>query len=134
MRVPLTWLHEYCAPDLDAFTLADRLAMTGTEVERVTTRQVVNRSASFIVKSVSGPLRTAADYVFSVRLNGLRNTYGSTSAVRVSARIASFQRSRYTKSFQSGMRLCKGQPVWQNGTPQSMQRAPCSRTFCCGKS
>jgi phenylalanyl-tRNA synthetase beta chain len=35
MRVPLTWLHEYCAPDLDAFALAQRLAMTGTEVERV---------------------------------------------------------------------------------------------------
>ena len=35
LRVPLTWLHEYCAPDLNAFDLADRLAMTGTEVERV---------------------------------------------------------------------------------------------------
>jgi len=35
MRVPLTWLHEYCAPDLDAQQLAQRLAMTGTEVERV---------------------------------------------------------------------------------------------------
>ena len=35
MRVPLGWLHEYCAPDLDAAALAERLAMTGTEVERV---------------------------------------------------------------------------------------------------
>ncbi len=35
MRVPLEWLHEYCAPDLDAAALAERLAMTGTEVERV---------------------------------------------------------------------------------------------------
>jgi len=35
MRVPLEWLHEYCAPPLDARALADRLAMTGTEVERV---------------------------------------------------------------------------------------------------
>jgi phenylalanyl-tRNA synthetase beta chain len=35
MRVPLEWLHEYCAPDLDAHALAQRLAMTGTEVERV---------------------------------------------------------------------------------------------------
>ncbi|HZE05282.1 MAG TPA: phenylalanine--tRNA ligase subunit beta, partial [Solirubrobacteraceae bacterium] len=35
MRVPLEWLHEYCAPDLSAFDLAERLAMTGTEVERV---------------------------------------------------------------------------------------------------
>ena len=35
MRVPIEWLHEYCAPTLDARALADRLAMTGTEVERV---------------------------------------------------------------------------------------------------
>jgi phenylalanyl-tRNA synthetase beta chain len=35
MRVPLEWLHEYCAPPLDARALGDRLAMTGTAVERV---------------------------------------------------------------------------------------------------
>ena len=35
MRVPLEWLHEYVAPDLDTAALAERLAMTGTEVERV---------------------------------------------------------------------------------------------------
>ena len=35
MRVPLEWLHEYCAPPLDAQKLAERLAMTGTEVDRI---------------------------------------------------------------------------------------------------
>ena len=35
MRVPLNWLHEYTKPQLDAAKLAERLAMTGTEVERV---------------------------------------------------------------------------------------------------
>jgi phenylalanyl-tRNA synthetase beta chain len=35
MRVPIAWLHEYCRPELDAAALAERLAMTGTEVERV---------------------------------------------------------------------------------------------------
>jgi phenylalanyl-tRNA synthetase beta chain len=35
MRVPVKWLNEYCEPPLDAAALADRLAMTGTEVERV---------------------------------------------------------------------------------------------------
>ena len=35
MRVPIDWLHEYCRPELDAAALAERLAMTGTEVERV---------------------------------------------------------------------------------------------------
>src|SRR3954468_19265045 len=40
--------------------------------------------------------------------------------------MASRQRSRKTRSFQSGIRLPSGQPEWQNGMPQSMQRAPCS--------
>jgi len=35
MRVPLEWLHEYVKPDLDTSALAERLAMTGTEVERI---------------------------------------------------------------------------------------------------
>ncbi|HEY4280920.1 MAG TPA: phenylalanine--tRNA ligase subunit beta [Conexibacter sp.] len=36
MKVPLSWLHEHCHPDLSAAELAQRLALTGTEVERVT--------------------------------------------------------------------------------------------------
>ena len=40
MRAPIEWLHEYCAPELSTFELADRLAMTGTEVERVETHGV----------------------------------------------------------------------------------------------
>ena len=35
MRVPYAWLREYCDPGIDAGELAERLAMTGTEVERV---------------------------------------------------------------------------------------------------
>ncbi len=35
MRLPIEWLHDYCAPDLDADGLALRLAMTGTEVDRI---------------------------------------------------------------------------------------------------
>src|SRR3954471_8287540 len=41
-------------------------------------------------------------------------------------RLASRQRPRNTASFQSGIRLPSGQPEWQNGIPQSMQRAPWS--------
>ena len=37
MRVPLSWLREYCDPGMDPAALADRLVMTGTEVERVET-------------------------------------------------------------------------------------------------
>ncbi len=51
MRVPLEWLHEYCAPGLEALALADRLAMTGTEVERVE-RHGVDALQHFVVGKV----------------------------------------------------------------------------------
>jgi phenylalanyl-tRNA synthetase beta chain len=35
MRVPYSWLREYCDPGVAPEQLAERLAMTGTEVERV---------------------------------------------------------------------------------------------------
>jgi phenylalanyl-tRNA synthetase beta chain len=35
MKIPYSWLREYCDPGLEPTELADRLVMTGTEVERV---------------------------------------------------------------------------------------------------
>lgn len=35
MKVPYSWMAEYCDPGLDPEVLAEKLAMTGTEVERV---------------------------------------------------------------------------------------------------
>jgi phenylalanyl-tRNA synthetase beta chain len=35
MRVPLSWLREYCDPDLDVHGIAERLTMTGTKVEAI---------------------------------------------------------------------------------------------------
>ena len=35
MRVPYSWLREYCDPGVGAAEIAERLVMTGTEVERV---------------------------------------------------------------------------------------------------
>ena len=35
MRAPLTWLCEYCDPELDVGGVAERLTMTGTKVEAV---------------------------------------------------------------------------------------------------
>jgi phenylalanyl-tRNA synthetase beta chain len=35
MRVPFSWLREYCDPGVTPAELADRLVMTGTEVERI---------------------------------------------------------------------------------------------------
>jgi phenylalanyl-tRNA synthetase beta chain len=37
MRAPLSWVREYCDPGMDPAALADRLVMTGTEVERIET-------------------------------------------------------------------------------------------------
>jgi len=51
MRVPLSWLYEYCNPGMDAVALAQRLAMTGTEVERVE-RHGVDALEHFVVGRV----------------------------------------------------------------------------------
>jgi phenylalanyl-tRNA synthetase beta chain len=51
MRVPLEWLRDYCAPPLEASALAERLAMTGTEVERVE-RHGVSALEHFVVGKV----------------------------------------------------------------------------------
>ncbi|HEY6396721.1 MAG TPA: phenylalanine--tRNA ligase subunit beta, partial [Solirubrobacteraceae bacterium] len=51
MRVPLNWLHEYCRPPLDTEALAERLALTGTEVERVE-RHGVGTLERFVVGRV----------------------------------------------------------------------------------
>jgi phenylalanyl-tRNA synthetase beta chain len=37
VRVPYSWLREYCDPGIEPVALADRLVMTGTEVERLET-------------------------------------------------------------------------------------------------
>jgi phenylalanyl-tRNA synthetase beta chain len=51
MRVPLEWLHEYVRPDIDTDALAERLAMTGTEVERVE-RHGVTALENFVIGRV----------------------------------------------------------------------------------
>ncbi len=51
MRVPVHWLHEYVAPDLDTHALAERLALTGTEVERVE-RHGVTALENFVIGRV----------------------------------------------------------------------------------
>jgi hypothetical protein len=43
-----------------------------------------------------------------------------------STSMALRQSPRYTRSLKSGMMLLTGQPLLQNGVPQSMQRAPCT--------
>ena len=52
--------------------------------------------------------------------------------VESSTASAFCQSPRYTRSLKSGMMLLTGQPLLQNGVPQSMQRAPC--TLACASS
>jgi phenylalanyl-tRNA synthetase beta chain len=51
MRVGLEWLAEYCDPGLDVRALGERLAMTGTEVDRIHRHGVANLDA-FVVGRV----------------------------------------------------------------------------------
>ncbi|HEX7290097.1 MAG TPA: phenylalanine--tRNA ligase subunit beta [Conexibacter sp.] len=61
MRVPLAWLHEYVRPDLDAAALAERLALTGTEVERVVHHGVPAVEGFVIGKVLSAERHPDAD-------------------------------------------------------------------------
>jgi phenylalanyl-tRNA synthetase beta chain len=56
MRVPLPWLREYCAPDLDVHQIEERLTMTGTKVEAIH-HQGVRSTDGFVVGRVlsAGP-------------------------------------------------------------------------------
>ncbi|HEV8152329.1 MAG TPA: phenylalanine--tRNA ligase subunit beta [Solirubrobacteraceae bacterium] len=51
MRLPVEWLHEYVRPDLSTRDLATRLAMTGTEVDRIL-RHGVDALEAFVVGRV----------------------------------------------------------------------------------
>ena len=51
MRVPYSWLREYCDPGMEPAALADRLVMTGTEVERLD-RVGPPSAAGFVVGKV----------------------------------------------------------------------------------
>jgi phenylalanyl-tRNA synthetase beta chain len=51
MRVPISWLREYCSPELSTERLADRLTMTGTKVEAIH-RHGVGATEQFVVGRV----------------------------------------------------------------------------------
>jgi phenylalanyl-tRNA synthetase beta chain len=69
MRVPLEWLHEYCAPELSAFDLAERLAMTGTEVERVEAHGVSGLDNFVVGKVVEAGRHPDADRLSVCRVD-----------------------------------------------------------------
>ena len=53
------------------------------EVQQVTVDAVVNGSARFTVKDVSGPIKVAGTYGFSKRLDGVTNLWGNTQSATV---------------------------------------------------
>ncbi|MDQ6777910.1 MAG: phenylalanine--tRNA ligase subunit beta, partial [Actinomycetota bacterium] len=78
MRVPVEWLHEYCHPPLDTRALADRLAMTGTEVERVE-RHGVGAPERFVV----GRVLEAAPHPNADRLSVCKVDVGEGGAAQI---------------------------------------------------
>ena len=76
--------------DADYFPLKQGLAgtyrwtnskyMKKPEVQTITIAAVVNGSAQFSVKSVSGPIKVAGAYGFTRRLDGVTNLWGSAKA------------------------------------------------------
>ena len=74
---------------------------------------------------------TASSFTFSVQAasHGAGQTRPVNSGkllVECSTSMALCQSPRNTRSLKSGMTLLTGQPLLQNGVPQSMQRAPCT--------
>jgi phenylalanyl-tRNA synthetase beta chain len=61
MRAPYSWLREYCDPGVEPGQLAERLAMTGTEVERVGTVGPPSAEGFVVGKVLSAELHPNAD-------------------------------------------------------------------------
>jgi phenylalanyl-tRNA synthetase beta chain len=61
MRVPYSWLSEYCDPGIGPQELAERLAMTGTEVERVGTIGPASADGFVVGKVLSAEPHPDAD-------------------------------------------------------------------------
>ena len=89
MRVPFSWLREYCDPGIDAGPLAERLAMTGTEVERVGVRRAArggglrDRQGAWSARSTPTPIGSA-----SARSIPATATRARSSAARPTSRGA----------------------------------------------
>jgi hypothetical protein len=74
---------------------------------------------------------TASSFTLSVQAASqgagqMRPVNSGKLLVLCSTVMAFFQSPRYTRSLKSGMMLLTGQPLLQNGVPQSMQRAACT--------
>ena len=69
MKVPLSWLHEHVHPELTADELAARLALTGTEVERVTHHGVPSGDNFVVAKVLEAVQHPDADRLRVTKLD-----------------------------------------------------------------
>ncbi len=67
------------------------------EVEKLTDAAVENRSARFTLASVSGPMKVAGDYGFTVRLTGISPLFASVKA----ATLVTFPKLGHSRQFLS---------------------------------
>ena len=93
-------------------------------------RWTIAYSICLIITGSSSIARTHAD---SHGAGQIRPVNSGKLLVACSWSHAARQSSRRTRSFQSGIRLPSGQAELQNGTPQSMQRAPWRRSSSTGR-
>ena len=78
MRVPVDWLREHCSPDLTTDAIAERLAMTGTEVDRVV-HHGVRELGAFVV----GRVLEAQQHPEADRLTVCRVDVGEGEAAQI---------------------------------------------------
>jgi phenylalanyl-tRNA synthetase beta chain len=69
MKVPLSWLNEHVHPELDAQQLATRLALTGTEVERVVHHGVPSTDAFVVARVLEAEQHPDADRLRVTKLD-----------------------------------------------------------------
>ena len=69
MKVPLSWLHEHCHPELPAAELARRLALTGTEVERISHHGVPSPDRFVVARVLAAEQHPDADRLRVTRLD-----------------------------------------------------------------
>ena len=101
----------------------------GSTMPSAKARSTIETSTCLIV---TGSVLRASTQAASHGAGQIHPVNSGKLLVACSRSLAVAQSSRATYSFHSGMRLPSGQPLWQNATPQSMQRAACSLTRSAG--
>jgi phenylalanyl-tRNA synthetase beta chain len=69
MRIPYSWLREHCDPGMGPTALADRLVMTGTEVERIETVGPPSAEGFVVGKVLSAERHPKADRLSVCRVD-----------------------------------------------------------------